>query len=50
MKVVNNTATSAAQFKKYILIHAYLRTTAGPSSASTKTSFSSFYKLAYQYL
>jgi len=36
--VVNKTATSATQFTKYILLHAYSRTTAANLRASSLNS------------
>jgi len=36
---VNITTASAAQFAKCILLHAYSRTTAAPSYASTNKNF-----------
>jgi len=39
IKVVNKTAASALPFAKYILLHAYLCTTAAPSCTSPYKNF-----------
>jgi len=43
---VNKIAAGAAQLAKCILLNAYFQTTAAPSYASTKTSYSLLNELA----
>jgi len=39
IKVVNKTVASAIQFANYLLLHAYVCTTAAPSCTSTNKNF-----------